>query len=613
MKRKSIRTSSWLLLISSTFLPTMMAKPVEAANPTISVREQSFDASKNELTIRVESNGMITMPGGNKQSKSATLVVNKNGVYSFQAERDGHIVTDSIHVTKINKGKLRTNDANVKLKLSYKDELSGIQQVRFKNESSGTWEGWRSTATLTKAGTETINWKLNTSSEGNRSVYVQFRDQAGNITPGAAYDQIIYDVSAPTFSVSTEKYYVRDNTFKLDIKDLKDTYSPIAKVSIKVGNQPYKDFAMTDAFVKDLQDGLDIEVPAAERNKPGAKTIQIKAEDDLGNVSKPQTLEIFHDNKAPNKGDITIRTNDDKAVKVMEGGRQWDESQGGYVYFEKEDGIRLVDDQNIKLRLKLGDDHSKVTPDTAKGGYARVDVIEYNVSTNNKRKVIESSRKEVNRKTFRTEIKADGSVFVPWQLSYGLEKQIAIVVYDNAGNSQKFVDDPIYMSALSLVHFKVKDVVNPRTPWTEVDFSNPESAPGHMLAGGNVKYDIMYNLLTAQKPRDVFGSLEIITKHEESGYIHSQTIALPETDVRRKDEDGNATLPYFLDEFTIPQDAPKGSKVYATGWLKAQFDDQPNPAKDLRIYFPTKDLIVDKEIGIVVGNIHEEIQFRSVR
>lgn len=613
-KMKTIRTSTWLLIATSTFLPSMMGKSVEAANPTIAVRESGYNATKNEVTIQVTSNGTITMPGGNKHSKTATLVVNKNGVYSFEAQVGDHIVTESINVTKINKDKLRTNNANVKLKLNYKDELSGIHQVRLKNESGGTWNAWQSTASVTTNGSQTVGWKLDDRQEGDRAVYVQFRDQAGNITPGQAYDKIIYDVSGPTFAINSHKYYVRENTFKLDINDLKDTYSPIAKVSIKVGNQPFKDYKMDANFLKAMQGGLEVEVPAAERNASGVKKIQVKAEDDLGNVSAIRTIDIYHDNKAPNKGNITLNKSDNTPVKTYEGGRMWNEAMKDYVYYSASDGIRLVDDKNIRIQMNLGDQHSGVAPDTQKGGYARVDVIEYNINTDNKRNVIDSSRKEVRRKSYTTEIKPDGSVNIPWQLAYGLEKQMAIVVYDNAGNSKTFYDEPIYMSALNLVHFKVKDVVNPRAPWTEVAYSDASTTPGSMMAGGNVEFEIMYNLLTAQDPTRIFGSLEV-TITDGKDYHEVLTVPLEQKDIIRDQK--RSPYPFFgvRDDnpdaglFTLPDDAPIGAKVYANGWLKAEFKDN----SPLRIYFPTKELILDKEIGVISGNLHNEIQFRSVQ
>lgn len=607
MKRTILKLNpNWLIFTAGAFLPLLAAPPVQANTPTIQVQEQGYNAVRNEVTVRVTSNGMITLPGGNRHNQSATMVINRNGVYSFQAEIDGTIVTDSIHVTKINSEKLRTNNPNIKLKLSYKDELSGIRHMRMKNESGGTWTGWQTTTQVSNSATETKNWTLDTSREGDRAVYVQFRDQAGNITPGQAYDQIIYDVSGPTFTIDAEKYYVNANTFKLNINDLTDTYSPVAKVTIKVGNQAPKSYAMTTAFIKDLEDGLDIEVPAAERNNPGQKVIEVTAEDDLGNVSQKRSLNIYHDNQKPNKGNIELRTNDNEAVKKVEGGRQWNEQEGDYVYFKKEDNVRLIDDKNIRLQLDLGDGHAGVVPDAIRNGLARVDVIEYNVATDSKRNILESSRREIKRQTYRTEIKADGSVFIPWSLSYGLEKQMAIVVYDNAGNSQVFYDEPIYMTSLNMVHFKVQDVVNPALQWKDVSymFGDEAADPAYMMAGGNVDFDIAYSLLTAEQPKRIFGSMDVKTVDAESGYTHTQTIPLNELDIQT-DRD----FPYWKGSFTIPDNAPRGSKVYATGWIKAELEDGTN----LRVYFPSKELITDKEIGLVSGNLHEDLQFRSVQ
>lgn len=613
MKKRILNARpNWIIFTAGAFLPLLAATPVRAETPTIQVQEQSYNGATNEVTIRVSSNGMITLPGGNKLSRSATLVVNKNGVYSFQAEIDGTIVTDSIHVTKINSQKHRTNDPNIKLKLSYKDELSGIRQVRFRNEAEGTWSAWQNTAATTKSGTEIKNWQLSTASEGDRTVFVQFRDQAGNTTPGQAYDQIIYDVSGPTFSVSADQYYVNANTFRLNIKDLKDTYSPVSKVTIKVGNQAPVVHNVTTAFIKEMEGGLAVTVPAAERNNPGEKTIEVTAEDDLGNVSQKKIVRIYHDNQKPNKGDIELRTNDNQAVKIVEGGRQWNGQEGDYVYFDKKDNVRLVDDKHIRLQLNVGDAHAGVVPDPSRGGLARVDVIEYNIATDSKRNILESSRKEVKRQTYRVEIQPNGSIFVPWELSYGLEKQIAIVVYDNAGNSSIFYDSPIYMSSLNLIHFKVGDVVNPALEWKDVSyiFSDETVTPAQMVAGGNVRYNIAYSLLTAEEPERIYGSMEIKTVHEESGYEHSQIISLNEVDIKELDDKGvRAAFPYWADEFQVPETAPKGSKVYATGWLKADLVD----GTDLRVYFPSKSLISDREIGTVTGNIHEDLQFRSVQ
>jgi len=597
MRSKENKRKIISIMVIGSLFPSLVPKTADAVTPTISVTEESYDAASNTVNIRIDSNGVITLPGGVKKTGQATYTAVKNGVYSFEAKVDGQIVHESIHVTKINSEKIRTKNPSVSLNVQYKDELSGIQYMRFKNDTSLSWNPWQTTSTTN--GTQSISWNLDTSTEGNKTIYAQFQDKAGNITPGEAYDNVVYDISGPTFNIGYEKYYVRENTFKLNVSDLTDLYSPVDKVSIKVGNQPYKDYDMTAQFIQDLNSGLDVEIPDAERLTPGKKTVYVKAQDDLGNVSEIKTTEIFYDNIAPNKGDITLNDKENNQVKVVEGGRQWNGSEGEYIYFEKEDNIRLMDDRNIRIQLDMGDKDSGVKPDFSKNGFARVDIIEYNVTTNADRNVISGSKQEVGRKTLRTEIKPDGSLNIPWTLTYGLEKQIEIIVYDNAGNSRLFRDDPFYMSALSLVHFNLQDVVNPQNKWHPVDFSgNSESA--EMMAGGNVDFEIMYGLLTAKAPERIHGSVEFVIKDPDGTKIDTQIITL---------DSSNHEAPVFKDTFTIPQETPVGSKVYANGWIKAEFTDND----PLIVYFPTKDVIVEREIGVITGNLHEEIQFQTIR
>lgn len=624
MKGNRIKlTSSWLLLIAGVAIPTLQADKVYAADPVpeINVSQISYDENTNQATLQITSNGTITMPGGNKVVGTTTLNVSKNGVYSFHANVGDFIATDSVHVTDINKDMPRTNKKGIRMNLSYKDELSGITEVRLRNDNKG-WSDWQKTKSTTTNGSEVINFELSDDkdySEGIRYVYSQFKDQAGNITPGEAYSEIIYDITGPTFELNTNKYYVREDAFTLYISDIFDKYSPLEKVSIKIEDREFVDYELTDQFIKDLEDGLSFTLTANERKTPGIKTIQVKAYDDLMNESEVQTIEIHHDNKAPTQGEIDLRTVANNPIDVVEGGRQWDESKSSYVYYEEGDGLRLMKEDHMRIQLQLGDLHdglpAGVFPDEEREGFARVDVIEYNIRTDRNGNYVNGSQTEVKRKTYREEINEDGTLFIPWELSYGLEKRIGIEVYDNAGNKQVFYDDPFFMSALNLVHFKVKDVVNPYVDWTDVTYSDENTRSANMLAGADVEFETMFNLLTSEKPTKLFGSLEVITKHE-NGYEHRQTIPLNESEILREKQ-----YPYFgkingkrLDEsglpvgyFTLPGDAPNGSKVYIDGFIKAEFKD----GKPLQVYFPVKQTGFEKEIGVIGAHIQEILKFRS--
>ena len=81
----------------------------------------------------------------------------------------------------INGGAAYTTDPNVTLTLSVTDADSGVSQMRFSNDSSSwtTWEPYNTTKT----------WIL-TPGSGIKTVYVQFQDNAGNVS-GSFSDTIL--------------------------------------------------------------------------------------------------------------------------------------------------------------------------------------------------------------------------------------------------------------------------------------------------------------------------------------------------------------------------------------------------------------------------------------
>jgi hypothetical protein len=81
----------------------------------------------------------------------------------------------------INGGAKYTNTASVALTLSASDAGSGVSQVRFSNDGN-SWSGWESYST-------SKSWNL-IPGEGTRTVYVQYKDNAGNIS-SSYYDAII--------------------------------------------------------------------------------------------------------------------------------------------------------------------------------------------------------------------------------------------------------------------------------------------------------------------------------------------------------------------------------------------------------------------------------------
>jgi len=129
-----------------------------------------------------------------------------NGLHTLSARaRDaaGNLSTSSIAVTVdnqaptgtivINNDAAATNSTTVTLALSASDALSGVTQMRFSNNgtSFSTAEAFATTKT----------WTLTTGA-GTKTVYVQFRDGAGNWS-SAFTDTIVLDTTAPTITAVT--------------------------------------------------------------------------------------------------------------------------------------------------------------------------------------------------------------------------------------------------------------------------------------------------------------------------------------------------------------------------------------------------------------------------
>ncbi len=91
----------------------------------------------------------------------------------------------------INGGADYTTSTGVTLALSATDTLSGMGQMRFSNNDS-SWSTWEAYGT-SKA------WTL-TSGDGTKTVYVQYRDNAGNIS-GSFTDTIGLDTIAPSGTI----------------------------------------------------------------------------------------------------------------------------------------------------------------------------------------------------------------------------------------------------------------------------------------------------------------------------------------------------------------------------------------------------------------------------
>jgi hypothetical protein len=102
-----------------------------------------------------------------------------------------------IGTIQINNGATTTNNSIVNLTLSATDPPPGsnVGQMRFRNENTETWSVWEPYQTSRQ-------WQLS-DGNGTKTVFVEYKDNAGNVSQGTISDQIQLDTTfVPSLRIS---------------------------------------------------------------------------------------------------------------------------------------------------------------------------------------------------------------------------------------------------------------------------------------------------------------------------------------------------------------------------------------------------------------------------
>ena len=184
---------STLLPILSLSMLTPVVVSAEETEDKIKITEIDRNEVETTLQIYNPNKYSIRLPNGNWISdRTINYRVNRNGTYDFVIQDKARTMeTQSFTVEGLRKRLLVTAKQDVLLSLQAEDTLSGMGKMKFKNESTGTWTAYEPYKT-------TKDWVLD-SKEGLKSVYVMYKDIAGNETT-QIYDQIYLDKSGPVVS-----------------------------------------------------------------------------------------------------------------------------------------------------------------------------------------------------------------------------------------------------------------------------------------------------------------------------------------------------------------------------------------------------------------------------
>ncbi|MDI6784613.1 MAG: PKD domain-containing protein, partial [bacterium] len=201
---------------------------------------------------------------------TVTLIANNAYGSSTISKPNYILVQDTTSPTGsiiINSGASYTNSTVVTLSLSATDAVSGVSTMRLSNDST-TWTPWESFTT-------SRSWYV-TSGDGTKTVYVQFKDSAGNQS-GSYTDTIILDMTAPsggTVSINTGATYTRNTNVSVSWSGASDSYG-IASVGLRnTISEPTTWYAYSiNSTLWTLSAGY------------GTKTVYAVFKDNAGNVS----------------------------------------------------------------------------------------------------------------------------------------------------------------------------------------------------------------------------------------------------------------------------------------------------------------------------------------
>lgn len=232
-----------------------------------------------------------------------------------KAGNESEVATDFVSLDRtaptgtieINRGIAVTNniDKIVQLRLRAKDEEKDPPLMQISNDEAFRNVRWRGYTE------DNIYWQLS-GNDGNKVVFVRYKDEAGNISPIYA-DSILLDRKPPQegkITINEGKKLVNNANAKVEL-----TLFATKAAEMMVSN---------DFFFKGAKWEPYVELKEWTLTGPdGLKTVYAKFKDNIGNISKVAYAKVGVDRQAPREGRIIINnkekycTNIDKYVNLQ--------------------------------------------------------------------------------------------------------------------------------------------------------------------------------------------------------------------------------------------------------------------------------------------------------
>lgn len=606
---------------------------IDKVAPTITLSGTPTSWTKGNVAISASASDSgigvyrIKLPDGNYVNNSqTTYVVSSNGTYTFEAEDHlGNKSSKSISITNIDETppskpsiSANTNWTNASAVpvtiIGGTDSQSGVNRSEYKLEGA-TVQNWT-----------TYTGVFNITKEGITKISARTVDNLGHISEVVTLEVKIDRVAphATSIQINNDAEYTNSRTVTLSLSAL-DNASGVAQMQFK-----NEDGSWSTAEAYKTSKSWTLSTGDA------VKTVWVRYKDNAGNWSDPVSDTIKLDTTAPTVSKFVIQ--DDKPyynshsvylnlkitdafsgikeVYISNNNSTWTT----FAYAEKINWTLTSGDGNKTVYMKVLDiagNMSSVVSDTIfidtvkptgsivinngdEQTMSRDVKIKITFSDNSGGSGIKTVKVIEGDKEYTFPTVPTSPVTIDWRLEEGTGmKTVNVILIDKAGNVSNTISDSIIVDKLSIEKFTLTDVVNPikfnnKTPFTPKvwDFS-----PQPMLAGGNISFAV--DLKTPYDASVVEDS--VLYKVEIIGGSYHKALT-GQIGLQSKD--------HYSKTVTIPEDAPEGAKVYVTVTAKRQLLVSPH---DLQVvYFPGVEATTKAQIGVVDGNIHEQVKFNEI-
>lgn len=222
----------------------------------------------------------LLLPGDGLKTVYAQVGDTAGNVISFQYDitLDANPPSGSI---SINNDETSTNDQNVQLALNANDFVSPTSSIDMRFSNNGTsWTPWENYST-------SKTWSLS-SGDGDKTVYVQFRDEYDNSSQYSS--SILLDKTPPAGTVSLVSKYINTTSATLNFSNMYDNLTTVTSFRYS------QDFAaISSAAWEPFSSLKNITID----NTEGEQEIYIQFKDGTGNTSTVFSTTAVYDKTKP--------------------------------------------------------------------------------------------------------------------------------------------------------------------------------------------------------------------------------------------------------------------------------------------------------------------------